>query len=80
VKDLEVKINSLKHTRHVPTQTEVEFEAHLAQLTDHIIQKQAQVDTNVFRCFKNQDCGLELTCSISGGSSFYREGYPSDPA
>ena len=45
VKDLEVKIDSLKHSQHIPTQTEIEFEAHLAQLTDHIIQKQAQVDT-----------------------------------
>lgn len=44
VKDLEVKIRGLKDTRHVPTQTEMELENHLAQLTDHLIQKQAQVE------------------------------------
>ncbi|KAI5074474.1 hypothetical protein GOP47_0010435 [Adiantum capillus-veneris] len=43
-KDLEVKICGLKDTRHVPTETEKELENRLAQLTDHLIQKQAQVE------------------------------------
>ncbi|MCO5556864.1 hypothetical protein L7F22_010418 [Adiantum nelumboides] len=43
-KDLEVKICDLKDTRHVPTETEKELESRLRQLTDHLIQKQAQVE------------------------------------
>lgn len=44
VKDLELKIHGLKVSRHAPTQTEMELESHLVQLTDHLIQKQAQVE------------------------------------
>ncbi|MCO5548476.1 hypothetical protein L7F22_001935 [Adiantum nelumboides] len=43
-KDLEVKICDLKDTRHVPTETEKELESRLRHLTDHLIQKQAQVE------------------------------------
>lgn len=44
VKEFERKLGDLKDSRCVSTQTEIELENHLTQLTDHLIQKQAQVE------------------------------------
>eukprot|EP00249_Psilotum_nudum_P017115 c26168_g1_i1 orf=260-2980(-) len=44
VKELEQRIGDLKTVQHSPTDAEIELEKRLAQLTDQLIQKQAQVE------------------------------------
>jgi hypothetical protein len=63
VKQLEENIERTTEAWEGPTEVEVELESRLSQLTDLLIQKQAQV------CVQNgMDC---YSCDSSAGSKFF---------